>query len=86
MVPQVVPEQPVPVRVHTTAVFELPETVAVNCCLPPDETVAAVGDTCTETEAADSNTTVADADLVVSAEDLAVMVAMDGVGTVAGAV
>jgi len=30
-VPQELPVQPVPVTVHVTAVFEVPETLAVNC-------------------------------------------------------
>jgi hypothetical protein len=32
MLPQAAPEQPVPDRLQLTAVLEVPETVAVNCC------------------------------------------------------
>lgn len=32
MVPQLVPEQPAPLRLHSTAVFVLPVTVVWNCC------------------------------------------------------
>ena len=33
-----------PVAVHVTPVFEEPVTVAVNCCVAPDWTVAVVGE------------------------------------------
>src|SRR5215475_9619623 len=61
-----------PVAVHVTAVFELPLTVAVNCCVCPGCSVALVGDmeTCTGCWM----TTAAVADLVVSATDFAVTV------------
>src|SRR5438552_19074589 len=32
------------VAVHVTAVLVVPVTVAVNCCVPPDATVALVGE------------------------------------------
>lgn len=48
-VPQLVPLQPEPVRVHVTVVFVVFATLAVNCCLPPKGTVAVVGDTVTDT-------------------------------------
>ena len=35
----------VPFTCHVTAVFEFPETTAVNCCDSPVDTVAPVGDT-----------------------------------------
>ena len=38
-----------PVAVHVTAVFELPVTVAVNCCVPPGCMVTLAGETVTAT-------------------------------------
>ena len=37
------------VAVHVTPVLVVPVTVAVNCCVPPDRTVAEVGEMETET-------------------------------------
>ena len=48
------------------------ETVAVNCCVVPSKTFAAVGDT--ETEMGGVTVTVAAADFVESATDVAVSV------------
>jgi hypothetical protein len=47
MVPHALPLQPVPLRVQVTAVFEVPVTVAANCCVLPTDTVALFGFTCT---------------------------------------
>lgn len=51
--------------VHVTDVFVLPETLALNCCVPPAtiDTVVGVTEIATGTE----TVTVAEADLVVSA-------------------
>ena len=40
---------PGPDRVHVTAVFEVPVTVAVNCCVPPWVRIALEGERETET-------------------------------------
>ena len=54
--------------VQLTAVSLLPETVSVNCLVPPELTVAVIGEMPTETDCAGGWTvTVADADLVGSA-------------------
>ena len=72
---------------QVTAVLGDPLTDAVNCCVPKSGTVAALGDTITEPVAlAVVIVTVADADFVLSACDVAVTVACGGFGTVVGAV
>lgn len=83
MAPQVDPEQPTPLTLHATAVFEFPVTVAVNCCVFPATTLVAVG--ATETTIAGLIVKTADADFVLSAFDMAVTVTTAGVGGVAGA-
>ena len=62
-VPEIVP----PVAVHVTAVFDAFATVAANCCVPPVNTEAVVGETVTLTGCAAGIVTVAVALLVVSA-------------------
>ena len=52
---------------HVTAVFVVPETFAVNCCVPPEATVALVGETEMETSLGGVTVTVAEAVLVESA-------------------
>ena len=69
MVPHAAPEQPAPVRLHVTLVFEVPVTVAVNCCWPPARTVAVFGETLTATGG--TIVTVAVPDFVGSANDVA---------------
>ena len=73
-----------PLTLHATAVFEVPLTVAVNCCVFPASTWAFVGATVTFTPG--SNVTVADADFVPSAFEVAVTVTCGALGTAAGAV
>ena len=82
--PQPDPVQPRPLTLQATPVFELPVTVAVNCCVFPEITWALVGETFMTM--AGRMVTVADADLVVSALEVAVTVTIAGVGAVAGAV
>ena len=48
-VPQAAPMQPLPDRPQLTAVSDVFKTVAVNCCVPLIGTVAAEGETLTET-------------------------------------
>jgi len=43
---------------HVTAVFEAPETVAINVCEPPVETLVALGEMVTETPAGPGGETV----------------------------
>jgi hypothetical protein len=50
--PQGAPEQPAPETLQVTAVFALPETVAVNCCCrEPGASRTELGETVTETAA-----------------------------------
>jgi hypothetical protein len=67
-----------------TPVFWDPVTVAVNCCCPPVTTCTADGETLTATGG--MIVTVALADLVPSATEVAVTVTLAGLGTVPGAV
>ena len=83
IVPHAAPVQPAPETLQDTAVFVVPATVAVNCCLAPVTSVTGVGLTPTATG---TMVTVADAELVARAWLVAVMVTVAGVGTVAGAV
>jgi hypothetical protein len=48
MSPQLLPEQPTPLRLQVTAVLEVPRTVAVNCCWVPVATFVVVGEILTE--------------------------------------
>jgi hypothetical protein len=66
----VLPEQPAPNRLHVTVVFVVFVTVAVNCCVLPATTFANVGEIVTATGG--RRVTVADADLVLSAIEVAV--------------
>ena len=47
-VPHSLPEQPVPLKDQFTSLFDVPATVAVNCCVPFNATVAVAGETVTE--------------------------------------
>lgn len=82
--PQVAPEQPLPLRLQVTAVLDMPVTVAVNCRVFPTTTVAVIGDTLTPT--AGRMVTAAEAVFVESASDFAVTVTSAGLGSVPGAV
>jgi hypothetical protein len=77
----------IPSTCQLTAMLGAPFTEAVNCVVPKFATVAALGDTPTEDEAAAAVTvTVPDPDFVESAWEVAVTVTCGGLGTVAGAV
>jgi len=84
MLPQPKPEQPAPVAVQVTVLFALPLTVAPNCFCAPGARLTVFGKTATVTRA--DKDTEAEADLVVSACDVAVTVTSDKIGTVEGAV
>jgi hypothetical protein len=75
-----------PDKLQVTDVFVVPVTVAENCCCFPVDTCAVAGDTVTETEEAASMTTLAEADFVGSATEVAVTEASAGLGIVAGEV
>jgi hypothetical protein len=83
IVPQSLPEQPVPLTDQVTAGFEVPVTVAVNCCVPPITTLAVAGEMPTVTGI---SVTVAEADRVGSTTDVAFTVAVVWFVTTAGAV
>ena len=84
IVPHAAPLQPAPETLQVTAVFVVPVTVAVNCCEAAVATFVEVGETETTTGAI--TVTVAEADLVGSACEVAVTVTVAGLGTALGAV
>ncbi len=84
IVPHAAPLQPAPERVQVTAVFVVPVTVAVNGCEAAVATLTEVGERETATGAI--TVTVAEADLVASACEVAVTVTVAGLGTALGAV
>jgi hypothetical protein len=73
-----------PVTLHDTAVFVVPVTVAVNCCLAPVFSSTETGEMLTATGGVIVIT--AEPDLEGSATETAVMVTCGGVGRVEGAV
>lgn len=79
MVPHVDPEQPLPLTLQVTAVFEVLATVAVNCFVLPANKDALVGAIVIAT--GNATVTTADADFVLSALDVAVTVTAAGFGT-----
>ena len=85
-VPQEEPLQPAPVKLHATAVFGVPFTVAVNESVAAVETEALVGLMLNETAGATTTLTLAEADLVGSATLVAVTLRVSGEGTLDGAV
>jgi hypothetical protein len=68
-----------------TAVFVVPLTVAVSCCVAPSITVGVFGATLTVTTGA-VMVTVAVSAFEVSSNEVAVTVTVAGLGTVSGAV
>jgi hypothetical protein len=86
MNPVVWPPPAMPSTCQVTAVLGAPFTDAVNCCAPKFATVAALGATLTEVAIPDVTVTVAGADFVESACEVAVTVTCAGFGIVAGAV
>jgi len=85
-VPQEEPLQPAPVRLHATAVFEVPETVAVNESTLAVGTEALVGLMLSNTAVAATRVTLAEAVLVGSATLVTVSWSVAGEGTLDGAV
>jgi hypothetical protein len=84
IIPTVALPPAVPLTLQFTAVLEAPVTVAVNVWVIPTVTFMVAGETDTVTGAA--TVTVAEADFVVSATDVALIVTVAGDGTVDGAV
>lgn len=84
MVPHADPAQPAPAILQLTPKEFDPVTVAVNCCCAPVITCLLVGEI--EISMLVSNVTLAEADLVGSAFDVAVTVTMLGIGIEVGAV
>lgn len=82
--PQLEPEQPLPETLHDTDVLELPVTCAENCREADGASLAEVGEIVTLTTR--TTVTVALADLVGSATDVAVKEKNGGFGGTAGAV
>src|SRR5258708_7123398 len=84
MMPQDAPEQPAPDRLQFTLVSAAPVTVAVNCWWTPVRSVGVFGETLTATGG--PTVTLAVADFVGSASDVAVTKICGGFGTAPGAV
>src|ERR1019366_1561302 len=84
IVPQAVPEQPVPLILQVTLVLLLPVTVALNCACCPVVSCAVVGET--ETTILTAIITVAEPERVGSAWEVALTVTLEGAGCVDGAV
>jgi hypothetical protein len=84
IVPQAAPLQPLPATLHDTVVFDVPVTFAVNCCLLPLRSCAVIGKTAIETGG--TMVTVADADFVGSATEVAMIDICGELGTADGAV
>ena len=80
------PTQPIPLTLHVTDVFEVPVTVAENCCCPPVASTTWFGDTVTETVEGEPIVRVELALAVTSASEIAVTVTVAGEGAVAAAV
>jgi hypothetical protein len=74
--PQLLPEQPEPLTLQLTALFEVPVTLTWNCCCVPRATIAVVGETVTTTGA--MMVTVAEAEALISATDVAVTTTLEG--------
>jgi hypothetical protein len=83
MLPQADPEQPLPLRLHSTAESVLPTTVVLNCSWPFTTTTEFAGEMLTVTGAI--IVTVAEADLVGSATDVAFTVTCGVLGILFGA-
>ena len=75
-----------PVKLHATAVFDVPVTVAVKEPTPAVGTEAVVGLMLIKTAVATTTVTLAEADLVGSATLVAVTLSVAGDGTLTGAV
>jgi hypothetical protein len=84
-VPQDEPLQPAPVRLHATAVFEVPDTVAVNESTLAVGTEALVGLMLNKTAAAATRVMFAEAVLVGSATLVTITWSVAGEGTLDGA-
>ena len=84
MVPQLLPEHPVPLTLHVTAVLDEPVMLAWNCSVVPTVTMVVVGEIVTTTGTI--IVTVAFPVVVPSATDVAVTVTWAGLGTLDGAV
>jgi hypothetical protein len=85
-VPQEEPLQPAPLKLHATAVFEVPVIVAVKESVPEVGTVALVGLMLSKTAAAVTRVTVAEAVFVGSATLVTVRMRFAGEGMLAGGV
>jgi len=81
--PQAAALQPAPCTDHVTAVFDVPTTDAVNCCVAPVATEALLGVKLTLTT--DTIVTLADADLLGTAMLVATILTFGGEGATAGA-
>ena len=83
IVPQATPLHPAPLTLQVTAIFELPVTLALNCCVVPVAMESPLGLTITATTF--TTVTFTAADLVESAALTAVTVTPAGEGAIGGA-
>lgn len=83
-VPHAAPLHPAPCTVHVTAVFDVPTTDALNCCVAPVTTDVLAGVTVTTTT--DTMVTFAEAVLLGAAMLVAAIVTLGGEGATRGAV
>ena len=83
-VPHAAEPHPAPCTVHVTAVFDVPTTDALNCCVAPVATDVLAGVTVTATTG--TMVTLADAVLLGSAILVATILTLGGEGAMTGAV
>jgi hypothetical protein len=85
MVPQSLPEHPVPDTLQPTLVFAVPVTVAVKRCLSPTTNLAVEGETVTPTVNELPIKILDEPDWLKSASDVAIAVTIGGLGAEGGA-
>jgi hypothetical protein len=86
MEPQEPATQPIPDTAQVTPVFELPVTLAVNCCWPFTERVTLAGDRETATLVDEPMVTLAIPTSEGSERETALTMTIDGLGAVEGAI
>lgn len=80
------PTHSIPLIPQVTDVFEVPVTLALNCCCPMGARTTWLGETATETVEGEPIVRVEVAVAVTSAREITVTVTVDGVGAFVGAV
>jgi hypothetical protein len=80
------PTHPIPLILHVTDGFEVPVTLALNCCCPMGARTTWLGETPTETVEGEPIVRAEVAVAVTSAREITVTVTVDGDGAFVGAV